>query len=114
MFLEKKCHIKKHPQESRVILKNWLLKNIHNPYADPKTKKKLSLQTGLSVQQVTYFLCNARKTKWFEKCWLQRNVAEKNVAEKIKPTAPLEPEQQRLYPELNRLEKRTDLLMITY
>ncbi len=49
-----------------MILKQWVLLNIDNPYASFETKCKLARVTNLSVVQVTDWLTNTRKKKWFK------------------------------------------------
>jgi len=38
-------------KKSIVILKNWYISNIKNPYASKLTKKELAKQTGLTIKQ---------------------------------------------------------------
>lgn len=43
------------------ILKNWLIKNIDNPYPSDEVKEKLCEMTGLNKKQIQNWFTNTRK-----------------------------------------------------
>jgi len=52
------------PKEAIGILKKWLFNHFGHPYPNQLEKQQLALQTGLSVQQVSYWFINARVRIW--------------------------------------------------
>jgi len=52
------------PKEAIGILKKWLFNHFGHPYPNQTEKQQLSLQTGLSVQQISYWFINARVRIW--------------------------------------------------
>lgn len=57
-FLDKK---KNYNPETVLVLEEWFIKNLDNPYASAKMKIELAKKTSLSVQQVSKWLMNKRK-----------------------------------------------------
>lgn len=66
-----KGKINRHPIEKTKILKEWLIENIESPYANLEFRRELANRTGLCVEQVSTWLNNSRKKKWFRE--LQNN-----------------------------------------
>ena len=52
--------------EQQFFLKHWLLNNRSHPYASKEIRKWLADNTNLSEIQITNWLLNSRKTKWFK------------------------------------------------
>tara|TARA_Y100000389_G_scaffold128022_2_gene125390 strand:+ start:11675 stop:11875 length:201 start_codon:yes stop_codon:yes gene_type:complete len=53
--------MRRHPKDINNFLKTWFYVNIHYPYPNKLMKKHLSLQTGLTIEQITTFYINERK-----------------------------------------------------
>ncbi len=53
--------------DTRLILKEWLIKNVNRPYANKAVMLELSRKTGLTVLQTQTWLSNARQKVWFKK-----------------------------------------------